>query len=301
MQSRTEGGVGALVLADARLAPGNVFFVSSTHSNKGDSAGKGQTPDAPFATLDYAVGQCTANQGDIIIALPGHVETVSAAGGLDLDVAGITLIGVGNGSLQPKIDFTTAATADMDVDAADITIEGFQFEASFADLAAVVDVNAADFTVRNCRFLAPTADENALIWILGATGNNSPRLTVQNCYFQDKDALNTHAISLPGTSDGVRIVNCEFNCFAETAVIGAAGAVTNIVIKDCLIQNADTDADACINLAASSTGIVCRNIVGAALAADATTNITCGAGVVLAENYSVDTGDRQGVLDPIAT
>src|SRR5262245_26293874 len=97
LQTRTDGGVGTLVLADGRFCPGNVFFVQSTHTNKGDSAGKGQTPDAPFATLDYAIGQCTADQGDLIVVLPGHVETVTGAAGVALDVAGVTVLGLGAG------------------------------------------------------------------------------------------------------------------------------------------------------------------------------------------------------------
>jgi hypothetical protein len=52
---------------------------------------------------------------------------------------------------------------------------------------------------------------------------------------------------------------------------------------------------------ANTTGIGARNVVGAALGCNATTNITVGSSAVLAENYSVDVGDRQGVLDPIAT
>src|SRR5262245_44934865 len=127
MQSRTSGGTGPLVLADGRFAPGNVFFVQSTQSNAGDSAGHGQTPDAPFSTIDYAVGQCTANQGDIIVVLPGHVEVVTAAGGLALDVAGIRIVGLGEGDLKPRVNFTTADTADCNVDADDITVEGLVF------------------------------------------------------------------------------------------------------------------------------------------------------------------------------
>src|SRR3954465_1858829 len=95
LQTRADGGVGPLVYIDARFAPNNVFFVQSTNGNAGDSSGKGQTPDAPFATIDYAVGQCSANQGDLILVLPGHAETVSAAAGLALDVAGITVLGIG--------------------------------------------------------------------------------------------------------------------------------------------------------------------------------------------------------------
>src|SRR5438128_1210094 len=96
MQTLQQGGIGPLVLADARFAPGNVFFVQSTHSNAGDSAGHGQSPDAPFATINYAVSQCTANQGDLVVVLPGHVETVIAAAGTNLNVAGVTVLGIGS-------------------------------------------------------------------------------------------------------------------------------------------------------------------------------------------------------------
>src|SRR4051812_41694686 len=83
-------------LLDSRFCPGNVFWVQSTSANAGDSAGKGRSPGAPFATIDYAVGQCTAGQGDVILVLPGHVETVTAAAGVALDVAGVSVVGLGN-------------------------------------------------------------------------------------------------------------------------------------------------------------------------------------------------------------
>jgi hypothetical protein len=281
---------------------GSHFFVGSAHANAGTSAAHGYSPDAPLTTIDAAVALCTASAGDIIWVLPGHVETVTAAGGLDLDVAGITVRGIGSGTLQPKVDLTTIATADVDIDAANITIENLQFEASVADLAAVIDVNADDCTIRNCRFLAPVTDENAKIWILGATATGSDRLVVEGCWFQDKDAANTHGISFAdGTPDGCVVRDCVFHGFYETAAIGGTGALTNCLILNNYIQNADTDADACINLPANTTGIVARNVVGAALGCNATTNITVGSSAVLAENYSVDVGDRQGVLDPIAT
>jgi hypothetical protein len=279
---------------------GNVFWVRSTTGTNG--AGYGHSPDSPLATIDYAVGLCTANNDDWIVCLPSHSETVSAAAGIDLDVAGITVYGIGNGTAQPKVDFTTATTADLDVDAANVTIENIQFEASFADLAAVIDVNATDCTIRNCRFLAPTATENAKIWILGATSTTSSRLTVEGCLFQDKDDQNTHAISLTsGTPDGCVFKDNVFHGFYETAAIGGTGAITNCLILRNYIQNADTDADACINFADNTTGIVAYNVVGAALACNATTNITVGTKAVLAQNFSVDTGDVQGVLDPAAT
>ena len=286
--------------SNVNFTTGKTLYVGSTVSGAVDNSAFGRNELKPFATIDFAVGQCTANVGDKIVVLPGHVETVSAAGGLDLDVAGITILGIGNGSKQPKIDFTTAATADVDIDAANITIENFQFEASFADVAAAVDVNAADFTMRKCRFVEPTVDENFLICVLGATGTTSSGLCVEDCEFRGLDAANTHGVSLTsGTPDSVIIRRNLFLGVFETGAILGSGAATQLAVYDNFINNTSADADECISLA--GTGVVCRNIVGNSLAAGATTNITCGATMTMAENYSTDKGDVQGVLDPVAT
>src|SRR4051812_45633389 len=91
------GGGGPYYVVRADWAPNNVWFVQSTHSNAGDSAGKGQSPDAPFASIDYAIGNCEADRGDLIVVLPGHVETVTGAAGVALDVAGVRIVGIGRG------------------------------------------------------------------------------------------------------------------------------------------------------------------------------------------------------------
>lgn len=139
-------GIGSNIFADV-----NVYWVDSTDGNKADGAGGGSA-EQPFATINFAIGQCVANQGDVILGKPGHTERVTEAAGLALDVAGITIIGIGNGASRPTIEFTTATTADMDVDAANITMVNFLFEARVAALAAPIDINAADFFLFNCEF-----------------------------------------------------------------------------------------------------------------------------------------------------
>jgi len=125
---------------------GNIYWVDSgAGSNSNDG-----THNRPFSTLDYAVGRCTANNADIIMVKAGHTETVTAAGGLDLDVAGITIVGMGNGSDRPTVNFTTAVGADMDVDAANITISNFLFTGGIDALTGPIDVNAADFSMLDC-------------------------------------------------------------------------------------------------------------------------------------------------------
>ena len=112
---------GAFAYADIRRHPAAVLFVDSTNSSASDTAGFGENPDMPFATIDYAVSQCTDSVGDVIYAMPGHTETLTEAGSLDLDVIGISIRGLGEGALQPMIEVTTEVLADIDIDAASIT------------------------------------------------------------------------------------------------------------------------------------------------------------------------------------
>ncbi len=147
--------------------PGKAFWVSNASTllvgQRGGSDGNKGTFDSPFSTIDGAVGQCVAGRGDIIYVKPGHVETVTAAGGLDLDVAGIAVIGLGSGSNRPQVNFTTATTADMDVDAANITVYNILFTGGIDALAAPIDVNAADFALINCEWRDVTGQATDVI------------------------------------------------------------------------------------------------------------------------------------------
>ena len=71
---------------------GNVFFV---HNSTGSDSNDGIGPGSALKTLDYAIGKCTADQGDTIIIMPGSDETVATT--VEVDVAGINIIGLGHG------------------------------------------------------------------------------------------------------------------------------------------------------------------------------------------------------------
>src|SRR5512138_1472506 len=96
--SRKQPG-GVYTIEGIDKQPGAVFFV---HSGTGtDGAGYGKNPDSPVATLDYAIGLCTASKGDVIYVLPGHAENLTTATSLTMDVAGVKVIGLGWGPLRP--------------------------------------------------------------------------------------------------------------------------------------------------------------------------------------------------------
>src|SRR4051812_13860248 len=121
--ARKQSG-GMFSIVNQAMTTGNIFFVNSVTGS--DSAGGGQNPDAPLATIDYAIGLCTANQGDRIYVMPSHVETISAAGGVALDVAGVEIIGIGTGAARPKVNFT-ATGSTFAVSAANCTVRNILF------------------------------------------------------------------------------------------------------------------------------------------------------------------------------
>lgn len=297
--SRHQPGGVFTVVDEANFTTGNIWFVDSGSATGADSVGAGRNPDKPFLTIDYAVGQCTANNGDVIVVMPGHAETVSAAGGLDLDVAGITIKGIGSGSDQPTVTLDTANTADVDVDAANITVENIHFIANFADIAAAIDVNADDFTLRKCRFSEAAANMNAKIWVQDAAAGGSDRITIEDCHCTDVDAANTHFVNFGGTGTGHIIRRNVLIGDWGSMAIGGTGVVTFITVTDNVIYNAASDNDSCINIANTATGIVMRNLAcGAAAQANGITATTCA----IAENYyGVISEDLSAILDPIAT
>ena len=89
---------------------GRVFFVGSTAVPGGvagvnASGAYGNSPQRPFATTDYAIGECTASRGDTIYVLPGHAEA-TVTGTIAMDVAAVRIIGLGIGTNRPTLTFT---------------------------------------------------------------------------------------------------------------------------------------------------------------------------------------------------
>jgi hypothetical protein len=283
------------------LTTGNVFFVDSGAALAVDSPAHGDSPLRPFATIEGAMNdsRLTANNGDIVYAMPGHAETVSAAGGLDLDIAGVKVIGLGEGPDQPTITLDTATTADVDIDAAGVILENLHFIAAFADIVAAIDVNSTDFVLRGCRFTQSGADLNALIWVQDAAAAASDRITIEDCHVIAYDAANTHFVNFAGTGTGHVIQRNTLLGDWGTMAIGGAGIITRCYIAENNVYNLASDSLATINVGATATGIIARNHCGAAAAQ--TQGLQIGDCTASENYYSVVSEELQGVLDPIAT
>lgn len=273
------------------MTTGNVFFVDSGSTTRGDSASKGSSPDTPFATIDFAIGRCTANNGDVIFAMPGHTETVSAAAGIDFDVAGVSLIGLGSGVDRPTVTMS-ATGSDMDIAAANTYIENILFVGTVDALVAPIDVDAADFTMVNCE-MRDTTTNNTVRWLL--CDANADRMSIIDCVNRGTDtAGNTAWITLNG-ADQVVIRGCRSNGdFAAANIETVTATCTDILITQNHLENLNA-VDVCIEGFAVQTGWCSENYMLIPTDTQVTWINTPGS-MVLCENYGANQPGEAGIL-----
>jgi hypothetical protein len=224
--------------------PGKTFYVNGTSvlsdgQKVGGSNGNEGTYTKPFATIDYAIGQCTASRGDLIVVAPGHTETVSAAGGIAVDVAGVTILGMGSGSLRPTITLDTAATASITMSEANTAFKNCIFSAAVADVNEVITPSATGITIEDCDFVAAATGQNFLsIMDTGTTDNECDDFALINCTWIEPDAATLTACSIDGDLDGLTIQGCYMNLGVNSsdlpilAIVATGKDVTNVNIQD---------------------------------------------------------------------
>lgn len=226
-----------------RPTTGNIYFVDSGAS----ASGSGLSPEDPKTTIDAAINLCTANNGDIIYVMEGHAETITAAGGIDADVAGISIIGLGVGTNRPQITLGTATTADIDIDAVNILFRNMDFICNIDSLATFFDVNFGNFTLEDCRFYTSSTKE-ALCFIDLATEKDD--FYIRRCeFYQPTDPAGTDGGAGTGAiycvdSENIFIEGCCFYGNFETAMVhNRTTACKNLWIKNCVGYQALSGAE----------------------------------------------------------
>jgi hypothetical protein len=166
-----------------QIHPGQVFWVSNSPAvsrfqrSGSDTAGNRGSFNYPFATIAYALTQCLANNGDIIMVDAGHSETIGAAAAIALNVAGVAIVGMGAGSLRPTLTWSTAAST-ITVAANNMSFQNFLFLGGAASTFVVTAFNnanavvATDFTIDNCEFRDVDATHGFIACYTGGTTAN---------------------------------------------------------------------------------------------------------------------------------
>ena len=218
-------------------------------------------PVAVHATLQAAIDACTDSQDDVIYVADGHTETVTAAGGLDVNKIGVSIVGLGKGNRRPTINFTTATTADMDVDAEGVSFENLIFDLTGVDaLVGPIDVNAANASFKKCLFRTADADGQAVVGIV--TDANADGLLVQDCYaVGSTDAGTTSFIRIVGGDEIVIKDNIIEGAFRITS--GGIEATTTapgyLVVQGNVIRNLTAASTRAMNFVSGTRALIVNN------------------------------------------
>ena len=292
------------------IGSGKVFIVGDSSTANRDMLKElfGVDPDGKvryFATLDAAVGECASNAGDYIYVMPGHSETVTATS-IALDVAGITIVNLGNGKNQPVYTYT-AATSTITVSAANIKFIGGYHTAHLDNVATAFTLSTAkDFVLEGGTFVDET---NALHFIsivtTGTTSNTIDGLTVFNNKWYALAVVKLAFVSILATTDRIDIYDNYVNS-ASTSNVGhfltlATKNVTNARIdnNDCIVVGA---TNATVGIFLTGSGTACTGVVSNNRTAslDTTTELVFTAGTKLKFYNNLYTGvaDKSGYVLP---
>lgn len=294
----------------ARLSPpGKVFYVGQRTIVRSagvtglDADGYGKAPQKPYKTVDYAIGQCVSNHGDVIYVLPKHAETISSATEFLADKGGISIICLGRGNNRPL--FTIDGTAGgFVVTSADVYLENATFKASTSAIVRMAHIKGKYCHMKDCEIL-DGGNSHVLVGAeVGAANNDADGFTMEGCFFTQLDAASVNGLVFMKDQVDCRILgNYIQGDFAVGGIVGmiaadAAENLTRILVKENMLISAASDQAIAINLdGPANTGMLIGNY---AAAPDADWTPFIAAGCSFHQNFGSGALASSGYLYPAA-
>src|SRR3990167_7135176 len=175
---------GAIVKALPLTSPGaKVFFLAPSGAAwYGDFQHEFPADKQGFARVHTTIASVIANaglvasRGDVVVALPGYTETLTAVA--SLSIAGVSWIGIGEGLLKPTIT-VNGAVHGIALAANNVTFDNFHFSAPNTDAALSmihIDDDATGVTIRNITGVGSSGANNFVNCIAIGTGANDHKL-----------------------------------------------------------------------------------------------------------------------------
>lgn len=288
---------GIFHIEDSGLTTGQRFYVDSVTGS--DAAGYGTNPDTPCASISYALGLCTASKGDVIYAMPGHIETIAAGGSLALSKIGVSVIGLGIGSNRPTISLAGTDSV-VAVSAAAVLLKNLVVKAGIDEVVKAFSITAAFCTLDAVDFVETTSKQLIQFLLTSALATD---LVIRNCVHHQSTAptANSLWIQLIG-ADRAKIVNNRIfitttNSASSSVIESDTTAPVNILIKDNILVQLGGASTVPVKLVAGTSGFVEGNHVASAKTAIAG-SIAC-ASCYACNNYAGHVVNTSGLLEPV--
>lgn len=242
----------------------NVYFVSSVLGSDGNPGTK-MSSGGPLASLKQTLTM--VSPGDTIVLMPGHVETMVAAGTISVATANLVIVGLGVGAVRPTFKYSTLTSATFDIVKDNITFANIRWDMTgIASLVKGINVKTAanDVTFESCEFIQSSATNACATAILtDASANN---LRINNCRFTQTGAgtAMTNALNIVG-GDGLQVTNSFFNGLYATgsgAIQNVTTACTNYLLTGNTMINQTASSTKIAVFVATSTGMASKNVIG---------------------------------------
>lgn len=256
-----------------------------------------------YSTIDEAIGACVADRGDVILVAPGHTEAVTATS-IALDVAGVSIIGLGSGSLKPTLTFG-ATTSKITVSAANCTLQNLRITAGIGDVVtAFLHATAAQNTQYiDIEFYATSTFNFINCYTLGAA-NISDGCKWERNYLRTADAGQL-ALAITGAAQNdLKFYNNYVVHAGAAAGLLTAGAVNllGLDVRGNFVQTGQTDGSVgvlVITTSTASSGSIVDNDMKTGDAA-ANVAIPIASKVYAARNY-IAGADEVGTVVAVGT
>ena len=288
---------------------GRVFFVrgdGTTPTNLDDqySALSTNQERRCYASIEAALAECKASRGDTIVVGSSHSQPVTATNITNALVAGVQIIGLGQGATRPKLNFT-ASTSTITISVAGVSFRNIQF---------IMDYTAATTVTAGITVTGEGCDLIDNYFHLGTSNTQkcATMLTVSaaSCRFlhnlvvADTQATALTAVIALGTADtGADNFVCAGNYIKGSTGAAATGVIkniastatsTNIRIENNFLQQWKSDSSAAISFAGNmvTTGIIRNNTLRVMDNASTAGIVVSGTGVDV-------TLDRNGLVNNV--
>lgn len=255
------------------------------------------------ATLDAAIGLCTANSGDTIYILPGHTEAVTVSS-ITCDVAGVNIIGLGTGSVKPT--FTFAATdSRFNVTAANCRFKNLRIQAAVGDVVtAFLHATAAQNTVyEDIEFYATSTFNFINCYTLGAA-NISDGCRWERNYLRTADTGQLALCITAAAHNDLKFYDNYVVHAAAAAGLLTAGAadLLGLDVRGNFVQTGQTDGSVGVLVITTSTASSGRIVDNDMKTADAAANVAIpiASKVYAARNY-IAGADEVGTVVAVGT
>ncbi len=285
---------GMFGVIDTSKTTGDIWYVGSVKGT--DGAGYGRNPQKPMATLDYLIEFTTADAGDVVYVVANHAETLLAVDAVDIDKAGLRIVGLGEGANRPTFTFGHA-DAEFVIGAANVTVENIRFLAGITGITIGIAVEDAgdNFTMKNCVFPEPTDSADDFIDAIDLENDANGVSIIGNQYYHTGATGPAHFLEMGnGANDNLSIIDNDIQGQFSVAAIWSNDADLNArILNNRVVQM--TAGEFAIEFTGNATGFADGNRVYTNAEA---TSVDFGI-MGIGQNTTVTAADVSGAIYPV--